>query len=142
MSGYKYLVLKLDKVQKVNAAINLYPQNSIWGNCYSQPIGDATTVVIPLQEIEYTSGDAVGEPVNTANIMIVALYAGSGGVIDVADAYLTNNDDYSPEGVSVTTPSISLLWKADGPIYNLQGMRVDRVTKGVYIQNGKKILVK
>jgi hypothetical protein len=60
----------------------------------------------------------------------------------VADAYLTNNDDYSPEGVSVTTPSISLLWKADGPIYNLQGMRVDRVTKGVYIQNGKKILVK
>ena len=141
MSGYKYLVLKLDKVQKVNAAINLYPQNSIWGNCYSQPIGDATTVVIPLQEIEYTSGDAVGEPVNTANIMIVALYAGSGGVIDVADAYLTNNDDYSPEGVSVNSIHIAPV-EADGPIYNLQGMRVDRVTKGVYIQNGKKILVK
>ena len=54
MSGYKYLVFKLDKVQKVNAAINIYPQNSIWGNCYSKPIGDATMVVIPLQEIEYT----------------------------------------------------------------------------------------
>lgn len=141
MSGYKYLVLKLDKVQKVNAAINLYPQNSIWDNCYSQPIGDATTVVIPLQEIEYTSGDAIGEPVNTANIMIVALYAGSGGVIDVADAYLTNNDDYSPEGVSVNSIHTEPV-EADGPIYNLQGMRVNRVTKGVYIQNGKKILVK
>ena len=141
MSGYKYLVLKLDKVQKVNAAVNIYPQNSIWGNCYSQPIGDATTVVIPLQEIEYTSGDAVGEPVNTANIMIVALYAGSNGVIDVSDAYLTNNDDYSPEGVSVNSIHAAPE-EADGPIYNLQGMRVDRMTKGVYIRNGKKILVK
>ena len=141
MSGYKYLVFKLDKVQKVNAAINIYPQNSIWGNCYSKPIGDATMVVIPLQEIEYTSGDAIGEPVNTANIMIVALYAGSGGVIDVSDAYLTNNDDYSPEGVSVGSIHIRPT-ETDGPVYNLQGMRVDRMTKGVYIQNGKKILVK
>ena len=71
----------------------------------------------------------------------MALYAGSGGVIDVADAYLTNNDDYSPEGVSVNSIHIAPV-EADGPIYNLQGMRVDRVTKGVYIQNGKKILVK
>lgn len=98
-------------------------------------------VVIPLQEIEYTSGDAIGEPVNTANIMIVALYAGSGGVIDVSDAYLTNNDDYSPEGVSVGSIHIRPT-ETDGPVYNLQGMRVDRMTKGVYIQNGKKILVK
>ena len=144
MSGYKYLVFKLDKVQKVNAAINIYPQNSIWGNCYSKPIGDATMVVIPLQEIEYTSGDAIGEPVNTANIMIVALYAGSGGVIDVSDAYLTNNDDYSPDAVPVFSMD-SKASKADGIVYGLSGIRIngtDNLPKGIYIRDGKKFVVR
>ena len=29
-----------------------------------------------------------------------------------------------------------------GPFYNLQGARIDRPTKGVYIQNGRKVIVK
>ena len=29
-----------------------------------------------------------------------------------------------------------------GSYYNLQGVRVDRPTKGVYIQNGRKVIVK
>jgi hypothetical protein len=30
----------------------------------------------------------------------------------------------------------------DGVIYNLQGVRVDKATKGVYIINGKKVVIK
>ena len=30
----------------------------------------------------------------------------------------------------------------DAPIYNLQGVRVNHLTKGVYIKGGKKIIVK
>jgi len=30
----------------------------------------------------------------------------------------------------------------NGPVYNLQGVRVDEMSKGVYITNGKKVLVK
>ncbi len=30
----------------------------------------------------------------------------------------------------------------DSPIYNLSGQRVEKPTKGVFIQNGKKVLVK
>lgn len=32
--------------------------------------------------------------------------------------------------------------KANGPIYNLAGQRVEKALKGVYIQNGKKFIVK
>ncbi len=30
----------------------------------------------------------------------------------------------------------------DSPVYNLNGQRVSRPTKGVFIQNGRKVLVK
>ncbi len=33
-------------------------------------------------------------------------------------------------------------YKGDGKIYNLQGIRVDNPTQGIYIQNGKKFVVK
>lgn len=141
MSGYKYLVVKLGRQQKVNAAINLYPQNSIWGNCYNHPLGTETTVVIPLQDITYTSGDATGEPVNLSNIMIVSLYAGVSGAIDIDDIYLTNNDDYSSEITGVAPVCVSQP-EGDGAIYNLQGMRVVNPTRGVYIRNGKKFIVR
>lgn len=141
MSGYKYLVVMLDKVQKVNAAVNIFPQNSIWGDCYSKPIGDATQVVIPLQEITYTSGDNKDMPVNTSNVMIVAFYASTTGVIDVSQVYLTNNDDYTPE-TPTAIHEVNTSSDQDDVLYNLQGIKVQgKQHRGVYIQNGKKIIV-
>ena len=32
--------------------------------------------------------------------------------------------------------------REDGVYYNLNGVRVDRPTKGVYIVNGKKVIIK
>lgn len=45
---------------------------------------------------------------------------------------------------SLTTSiqSVSKDIKNDGIFYNLQGIRVDNPTKGLYIQNGKKIIIK
>ena len=38
--------------------------------------------------------------------------------------------------------SIENIYRTDGYYYNLNGQRVEHPTKGIYIQNGKKILVK
>lgn len=144
MSGYKYLVLKLDKVQNVNAKIYLHAQDNIWGSNYEQVIGNQTTVVIPLQEISYTNGDLTGQPVDLSRIMIVSLYAGKSGVIDVADIYLTNNDDYSNDAVSTSAVKAEVD-KTDEAVYNLQGIRMtdtNNLPKGVYIKNGKKFIVR
>ena len=144
MSGYKYLVLKLDKVQNTGASLNLYPESSIWGNCYSQSIGSNTTVAIPLQDIKYTSGDLTGQPVDVSHISIVALWGNGSGVIDVADMYLTNNDDYSNDAVPVSSVKAEAT-EPDGAVYNLQGIRMTDTTnlpKGIYVRDGKKFVVR
>ena len=33
-------------------------------------------------------------------------------------------------------------FRTDGTIYNLSGQRVEKMQKGIYIQNGRKVLVK
>ena len=144
MSGYKYLVLKLDKVQKVGACIMLYTENNIWSDCCQYPVGEGVLVAVPLHDITYTSGELQGEPVDVSHVMIVALYAGQGGVIDVADMYLTNNEDYSSDAVSVFSVK-SKTSKADGIVYDLSGVRMngtDNLPKGIYIKDGKKFVVK
>ena len=72
----------------------LYTENNIWSDCCQYPVGEEVLVAVPLHDITYTSGELQGEPVDVSHVMIVALYAGQGGVIDVADMYLTNNEDY------------------------------------------------
>ena len=144
MSGYKYLGLKLDKVQKVGACIMLYTENNIWSDCCQYPVGEEVLVAVPLHDITYTSGELQGEPVDVSHVMIVALYAGQGGVIDVADMYLTNNEDYSSDAVSVFSVK-SKTSKADGIVYDLSGVRMngtDNLPKGIYIKDGKKFVVK
>ena len=144
MSGYKYLVLKLDRQQNVDATLNLYPEDNIWGNCYSQSIGSNTTMVIPLQEITYTSGDRKGQPVDVSCIRIVALWGNGSGVIDLADMYLTNNEDYTNDAVSVSSVTAKVA-EPDGAVYNLQGIRMTDTTnlpKGIYVRDGKKFVVR
>lgn len=44
-------------------------------------------------------------------------------------------------GIGSVTPGTGTL-RTDGTIYNLSGQRVEKMQKGIYIQNGKKVLVK
>lgn len=146
MSGYKYLVLKLDKPQNVNASINIYPESSIWTPNHSHSIDpNTTTIAIPLQEITYTSdGDLKGQPMDVSHVSIISLWAGTEGAIDVADMYLTNNDDYSSETTSISSvPTITV--EEDEAVYNLQGIRMpdtDNLPKGIYIRGGKKFVIR
>jgi len=63
-------------------------------------------------------------------------------------AGLRHTDNYSWDGVTVVPELTSITnisvydQKASGKIYNLSGMEVKTPAKGVYIQNGKKFVVK
>lgn len=67
-------------------------------------------------------------------------------------AYFEGNGNYLANGMLIsfdgqTTGITSAELNAEGaaedaPIYNLQGVRVNHLTKGVYIKGGKKIIVK
>ena len=72
----------------------------------------------------------------------------SGSKLGVGKAYLTYDGALAPEflGFGETTSIESLANgqepTANGPYYDLQGRRVAQPTKGLYIVNGKKVVIK
>ena len=135
MSKYKYLVLKLKRQQTCGANLNIFPENSIWGDCYSTSIGTRTKIIVNLQNVKLTSGANKGKPLDASHIYIVSLWGNGGGSIAVSDIYLTNNDDYSrPTGINDIQLSDED-WQDDAQIYDLQGRLVTdlELNRGVYI---------
>jgi hypothetical protein len=141
MSGYKYLVIKLKQTQNCAAHLNLFTTNSIWGDCCaSADFGSKRTIIINLKSAKYTSGGLTGQALDTKNIRIVSFWANGSGTIVVDDMYLTNNSDYSrPSGIEDV---IIEMPEDDGYFYNLLGQPVTNPTKGIYIRNGKKVIIK
>lgn len=143
-SGYKYLVVKLDKAASSSSAdIRLYAQSSIWGgSCYIRSFGSSKRIVIPLKSIKYTDGDKKGQAVDLTAIYIVAIWTnGNAAGVDFDDIYLTNNSDYSREtNTAIDDIDTDTDCMGDGVIYDLAGRRVSKPTHGVYITNGKKFI--
>ena len=48
-------------------------------------------------------------------------------------------DNDEPTGIENLTPA---LYEGEGAVYDLQGRRVEKATKGLYIKNGKKVIIK
>jgi hypothetical protein len=48
-------------------------------------------------------------------------------------------DNDEPTGIENLTPALS---EGEGAVYDLQGRRVEKATKGLYIKNGKKVIMK
>jgi hypothetical protein len=153
MSAYKYLVVKLKQTQTCNAHLNIFTDNSIWGDCCASPdFGSKKQIVINLQEATYTSGNKSGQPLETDNIHIVAFWGNGQGIIVVDDMYLTNNDDYSPMvPTDIPTPTVDFTNTASTNVYSLSGVllrradsRSDAVSSlpaGIYVIDGKKVVV-
>jgi len=109
---------------------------------YIGDTADATTDLVyvwntlSLEEQEYVEGDlkAGDEIVIYTNLEIFA------GNIETWRGYLysINGQTSKPTGIEAVTAK--KLEKS--VIYNLQGIRVDNAQKGLYIINGKKLVVK
>ena len=64
-------------------------------------------------------------------------------VFNLAGHDISNVDDLvSEDGGFVDGINQASIDSADSKVYNLQGIRVKKVNKGVYIQNGKKVVIK
>ena len=144
MSGYKYLVVKL-KSTASGAHLNLFTAGSIWSDCCATPdFGTKKQIVLNLQTAKYTSGDKTGQPVDTKNVRIVSFWSNYGSIV-VDDMYLTNKSDYSREdytGIATTRPDVAG-GAASTSLYDLRGRCVSNNPRpGIYVQGGKKIIIK
>ena len=154
MSGYKYLVLWL-KMTSSDSHLNIFTANSIWSDCYATAaFGMKRRIIVKLQEEVYTSGNKKGLPLETSNVYIVDFWGTGSQNIVVKEMFLTNNDDYTREvytgidlvkdGNLISNPSPT----DKGGIYDLQGRKIGQRSEvkglkpGIYIVNGKKVVIK
>lgn len=152
MSGYRYLVIKLSKIQTCSAHLNIFTSSSIWGECYST--ADFSTkkqIVVDLQNAKYTSDAQKGQPLDTKNIHIVCFWGNGSGTVAVNDMYLTNNSDYSREE---STGIADILDDTDCPVdvYDLSGRKIrtqigsqkatEGLPAGIYVVGNRKVTIK
>ena len=134
ISGYKYLVVKLQQEQNIGGEIRIFPVNNIWGaGEYIKALSGKMTVV-KLSEVTF----------DLSKVYIIDFWS-RGGTIYIDDVYLTNNDDYSKQTTGITTIQREI---ENDVVYNLQGVKVGSrnelksLPRGIYIIGGKKVVVK
>ena len=143
MSGYKYLVIKLGATSS-DSHLNIFTENSIWSPCCStSDFGSKKQIVLNLSTAKYTSdGNKKGQRLDTKNIRIISFWGTGSKTIRVDEMYLTNNDDYSPQGVEGIDEAVNSRCPDSDSVYTLSGIRVKSPRKGLYIKGGKMVLVK
>lgn len=122
--------------------------------------GDAATMVPAAGETAATiTGNQLGHSAGAANTLTAgegyilgngtegtAFYPCQAGSLPINKAYLLGNGESAIVmnfGNAVTgINTIAAPASAKAPIFDLSGRRVVRATKGLYIQNGKKVIVK
>ena len=143
MSGYKYLVIKLKQATS-GAHLNIFTENSIWSdNHETAAFGSKKQIVVNLSTAKYTSNGKKGQALDTKNIRIISFWADRATIV-VDDMYLTNNDDYSRQDATAISSLSSIPSPLSDDCYDLQGRKWSngQMRKGIYIQNGKKIVIR
>ena len=98
----------------------------------------ANRCYLQIPKREKGSG-ARGESADTAPAWSDMVISGEGDDIIAIPVFGSiNGDDDDTTGIDVNSrePMANDIW------YNLQGQRVDKPGKGLYIRNGKKVLIK
>ena len=111
--------------KQINVSFNSY--DPYWDS-------DLQCIVFPLDDLK-TAPTSEGKTRNDAFVHLNALKVDWSSVVNVRAAYLIP---------SAETMSVSQITAAhdDGRYYNLQGQPVAHPTKGIYIRNGKKIVIR
>lgn len=121
---------------RVKVGVNCGPEKaylSLPAEMFASAKGAEALVVKPTDPAEMIfRSDKWNDPINTGNWG----QRGNIGVLQSKIAGETEEDDVT--GIS----NVSAEVEEDGDYYTLQGVKVAQPQKGVYIQNGKKVIIK
>lgn len=121
---------------RVKVGVNCGPEKaylSLPAEMFASAKGAEALVVKPTDPAEMIfRSDKWNDPINTGNWG----QRGNIGVLQSKIAGETEEDDVT--GIS----NVSVEVEEDGDYYTLQGVKVAQPQKGVYIQNGKKVIIK
>ena len=153
-----------DKAQLTSVKGNKIPANTgiilkgTSGDKISLPLTTASTDAIGTNDLQVSDGTVTGDENGTIYVLAnggsngVGFYpVVNGSAITAGKAYLKVSgenaarqfigfgDDNGATGIDSLTPALS---KGEEVYYDLQGRRVAQPTKGLYIVNGKKVIIK
>ena len=134
-SAFKYLVIKLKEPADPAAEVWIYKKNSI--GC-REIFNDRETIVIDIHHAKYSATEL--DP-SLISKMLFRCPKGTKIVFD--DIFLSNDEQYNPNPTAINgVETDDNAFRA--PLYSLDGRLAEpaKMKAGVYINNGKKILVK
>lgn len=141
LSDYKYIVIKLLKNSNAKTYFRIYDTANYWAEPYIFDMSSAKEFKIDLQNAKTTSG----EKLDLTHIRLAGFNSqGSDQALYVKELFLSN-DGETPAPLPVTAisaPAATGKSQANDVYFDLSGRRVTRPTRGIYIQNGKKVYVK
>lgn len=143
-SGYKYIVIELNKAQSNGASFRLFDENSYWSKPSMTDIGNSTTVKIELAKLQK---NGTTTSLDLSHIYIAGFWSYGGGDISIKNIFFSNDGETPVTGIheiEETDKSVD--------VYNLSGMLLyskltkgdvlKKLSKGVYIIEGKCVVIK
>ena len=131
-SDYKYLVVKLKEPQTADAEIIFYKTVSSVG--HREDILDRTTVVIDLKNLKNGT--------DPSKIYKLSFRAKQAGTVVFDDVFLSNDEEYDQVVAIDNVNNNASTFRA--PLYSLDGRLAlpDALKPGLYIRNGKKMVIR
>ena len=144
ISQYNYIVVHLRRSSSSKPSFRLFDKNDYWASPAIYDMGTNRDLVIDLHNMK----DSNGEVVDPSHIYIAGFWSLGGQAIYISEVFLSN------DGVNPVANFIGDIYE-DQPtgrkgVFDLQGREVkggdflinNHQLRGVYIVNGKKVLVR
>ena len=134
-SAHKYLVVELKRKPSCKPVVRIYDTDDYLNPCFTYSI-PASSKKEAIDLTAMTAED--GTKIDPSHIYMVGFETDANNSLYLSSLYLSD-DGETPTGIQSVPMADE---DADGTFYDLQGRPVENPVRGIYIRNGKKVLVR
>ena len=134
-SAHKYLVVELKRKPSCKPVVRIYDTDDYLNPCFTYSI-PASSKKEAIDLTAMTAED--GTKIDPSHIYMVGFETDANNSLYLSSLYLSD-DGETPTGIESVPKSGE---ETDGILYDLQGRPVENPVRGIYIRNGKKVLVR
>ncbi|HBN62338.1 MAG TPA: glycosyl hydrolase family 5 [Porphyromonadaceae bacterium] len=144
LSSYRYLIAEMEGGNQAAVSFRVFDQDNYWTDPAVADFGNRTKAVLDLANLKSDSGRLL----DPSHIFIVGFWSLGNTPFRIKKVYLSDN----PDGESALDEITFSPSERSVDVYNIQGMRlrtqvstadaVNGLPEGLYIVDGKKIVVK
>jgi len=136
LSGYNYLVVRMMRNAPTNVFFRIYDTANYWAEPCEFNLSNIKEVVIDLHDLKTASG----EKLDPSHIRMAGFISKVEQSIYVKEVFPSM--DGETEATAIEAPVADDGIKNKDVYFDLSGRKVTHPTKGIYIVNGKKVLIK